>query len=89
MAEPQTNGNGAPKSPYTRLAATDEAFATIEETLGNMVTQKAFEKHKPALVNYQEQIVAMRHTLASLLTQRFAIYEASQIKKLTPAGAAD
>ena len=28
-----TNGNGAPKSPYIRLAATDEAFGTIDENL--------------------------------------------------------
>jgi rubrerythrin len=84
---PNANGNGAPKSPYTRLADTDVAFATIEDTLNSLIANKAFEKQKAALVTYLEQASSTRHQVASLLLQKFANYEAGQLKKLTPPAA--
>jgi hypothetical protein len=81
---PNTNGNGAPKSPYTRLVDTDEAFATIEETLNGLIANKAFDKQKAALTTYLEQTVNIRHQVASLLVQKFVNYEAGQLKKLAP-----
>ena len=88
MAEPNANGNGAPKSPYTRLAVTDEAFATVEETMNGMIANKAFDKQKAALSTYLEQLVNARHQVASLLVQKFVNYEAGQLKKLAPTPAA-
>ena len=46
MSELNANGNGAPKSPYIRLAATDEAFGTIEENLAFMIGQKFYASKK-------------------------------------------
>ena len=41
-----TNGHGAPKSPYIRLAATDEAFGSIEVNLAFMIGQKFYAGKK-------------------------------------------
>jgi len=81
-----TNGNGAPKSPYIRLAATDEAFGTIEENLAFMIGQKFYAGKKAEIEALLAKAQVLRHEFAAVVTGRFAVYEQAQLKKLTPSG---
>ena len=81
-----TNGNGAPKSPYIRLAATDEAFCTIEENLNFMVEGKFYATKKTALEALLIKAQTIRHELAGIMTTRFVAYEQAQLKKLAAPG---
>ena len=66
-----TNGNGAPKSPYIRLAATDEAFGTIEENLTFMVGQKFYAGKKAEIEALLAKARVLRHELAAVVVGRF------------------
>jgi hypothetical protein len=82
MTEPNTNGNGAPKSPYIRLAATDEAFSTIEENLAFMTGQKFYAGKKAEVEALLAKAQVLRHEFAAVVTGRFVAYEQAQLKKL-------
>ena len=62
-----TNGNGAPKSPYTRLAATDEAFGTIDENLAFMLGQKFYASKKAEIAALLSKAQVLRHELAAVV----------------------
>ena len=81
-----TNGNGAPKSPYIRLAATDEAFGTIEENLAFMVGQKFYAGKKAEIEALLAKARVLRHELAAVVVGRFIVYEQAQLKKLAASG---
>jgi hypothetical protein len=80
-----TNSNGAPKSPYIRLAATDEAFGTIEETLAFMQGQKFYASKKAEIEALLAKAQMLRHELAAVVVGRFIVYEQAQLKKLAAA----
>ena len=81
-----TNGNGAPKSPYIRLAATDEAFGAIEENLAFMIGQKFYAGKKPEIEALLAKAQVLRHELAAVVVGRFIVYEQAQLKKLAVSG---
>ena len=81
-----TNGNGAPKSPYIRLAATDEAFGTIEENLAFMLGQKFYASKKAEIAALLSKAQVLRHEFAAVVTGRFIVYEQAQLKKLAASG---
>jgi hypothetical protein len=81
-----TNGNGAPKSPYLRLAATDEAFGTIDENLAFMLGQKFYASKKAEIAALLSKAQVLRHELAAVVVGRFVVYEQAQLKKLAASG---
>ena len=81
-----TNGNGAPKSPYIRLAATDEAFGTIEENLAFMTGQKFYASKKAEIEALLSKAQVLRHEFAGVVVGRFGAYEQAQLKKLAASG---
>jgi len=88
MSETTTtpNGNGAPKSPYIRLAATDEAFGTIEENLAFMLGQKFYAGKKAEIEALLAKAQVLRHEFAAVVVGRFVVYEQAQLKKLAASG---
>ena len=88
MSETTTNtphGNGAPKSPYIRLAAIDEAFGTVEENLAFMIGQKFYAGKKAEIEALLAKAQVLRHELAAVVVGRFVVYEQAQLKKLAAA----
>jgi hypothetical protein len=81
-----TNAGGAPKSPYIRLAATDEAFGTIAENLAFMIGQKFYAGKKGEIEPLLAKAQVLRHELAAVVTGRFVVYEQAQLKKLAASG---
>ena len=81
-----TNGHGAPKSPYIRLAAIDEALRTIEENLAFMAGQKFYASKKAEIEALLAKAHVLRHELAAVVVGRFVVYEQAQLKKLATSG---